>query len=87
MPISAQPPGRRGTVGHPYSPLNLRLALAGFGFVVSAVFAVVLLVLGHAVPGWILAALAVVALVDILVIQTRRRARQRVDPEHHSMFE
>jgi len=77
MPIGAQPPGRRGTVGHPYSALNLRLALAGFGMVVCVVLAVVLLRAGATVPGWIVAALAVVAAVDAVVIQRRRRAAGR----------
>ena len=33
MPIGAQPRGARGTVGHPYSALTLRLVLAAFGLV------------------------------------------------------
>jgi len=77
MPIGAQPPGRRGTAGHPYSALNLRLALAGFGMVVCAVLAVLLMRAGARVPGWIFAALAVVAAVDAVVIQLRRRAAGR----------
>ena len=42
MPIGAQPPGRRGTVGEPYSALNLRLVLAAFGFLICAVLAILL---------------------------------------------
>ncbi|SHM98308.1 DUF6343 family protein [Cryptosporangium aurantiacum] len=87
MPLSAQPPGRRGTVGHPYSPLNLRLALAVFGFVASAVLAALLFAAGQPVPGWVAVALAAVALVDAVVVQLRRRARHRTDPSHHSFFE
>jgi len=88
MPIGAQPPGRRGTVGQPYSPLNLRLILAVFGFVVCAVLAVLLWRSGWTVPGWILAAWAVVALGDIVVVQMRRRARARADGGgKHSLFE
>ena len=88
MPIGAQPPGRRGDLDEPYSPLNLRLILASFGLVVCAVLAVVLWRSGWTVPGWILAAWAVVALVDIVVIQRRRRARRRTDgPGSHSLFE
>ena len=87
MPIGAQPPGRRGTVDQPYSALNLRLALAIFGFVVCTVLAVLLGRWGHAVPAWILAAWAVVALVDIVVVQLRRRARRRAEGGGHSLFE
>jgi hypothetical protein len=88
MPIGAQPPGRRGTLGEPYSPLNLRLILALFGFVVCTVLSIVLFRRGLTVPGWLLAAWAVVAVADIVVIQLRRRARAR--DEHgrdHSLFE
>ncbi|WP_067500884.1 hypothetical protein [Actinoplanes sp. TFC3] len=88
MPIGAQPSGRRGTVGEPYSPLNLRLVLALFGFVICTVLSVVLFRMGWTVPGWLLAAWAAVAVIDIAVIQMRRRARRR--DEHggdHSLFE
>jgi hypothetical protein len=77
MPIGGQPSGRRGTVGRPYSALNLRLALAGFGLVSCAVLAVVLFRTGFGVFGWIMAVLAVVAAVDAVVIQIRRRAAHR----------
>jgi hypothetical protein len=88
MPIGAQPPGRRGTVEEPYSPLNLRLILAAFGFVVCVVLAVVLFRSGWTVPGWILLAWAAVALVDIIVVQLRRRARRRAEGgRDHSLFE
>ncbi|GAB1640365.1 hypothetical protein [Krasilnikovia sp. MM14-A1259] len=88
MPIGAQPPGRRGTVGHPYSALNLRLVLAVFGFVVCSVLAVLLWRGGWTVPGWLLAAWALVAAVDGVVVQLRRRARLRAEGgRHHSLFE
>lgn len=88
MPIGAQPPGRRGTFDRPYSALNLRLILATFGFVVCAVLAVVLWQRGWAVPAWLLAGWAVVALVDLVVIQMRRRARRREEGgRDHSLFE
>jgi uncharacterized protein DUF6343 len=84
----SQPRGARGTVGHPYSALNLRLALALFGLVVSAVLAVLA---WRADLGWlaaVLALLAVVGAVDLVVIQRRRRARRREEPgAHHSLFE
>lgn len=88
MPIGAQPPGRRGTVGEPYSALNLRLVLAAFGFVVCTVLAVVLLRAGWTVPGWLLAAWALVAAVDLVVVQLRRRARRRSGGgRDYSLFE
>jgi hypothetical protein len=88
MPIGAQPPGRRGTVDQPYSPLNLRLALAAFGFVVCTVLSVVMFRAGWTVPAWLLAAWAVAAVVDMVVIQFRRRARRRAEGgQDHSLFE
>jgi hypothetical protein len=88
MPLGAQPRGRRGTVEEPYSPLNLRLVLALFGMVVCAVLAVLLFRSGWTVPGWLLAAWSVVAAVDAVVIQLRRRARSRAEGSRgHSLFE
>ena len=89
MPIGAQPPRHRGTADEPYSPLNLRLALAAFGFVVCTVLSILLFRAGWTVPGWLLAAWALVAVVDIVVIQLRRRARNRAEGGHgdHSLFE
>jgi hypothetical protein len=83
MPLDAQPPRRRGTVGHPYSALNLRLVLAVFGLVTCTVFAVLLFRAGLAVPAWLFVAFAAVAVVDLVVIQRRRRARGG----RHSLFE
>ena len=89
MPIGAQPPRRRGTVDQPYSALNLRLILAAFGFVVCTVLSILLFRVGWPVPGWLLAAWAVVAAVDIVVVQLRRRARRRAEGgrDDHSLFE
>jgi hypothetical protein len=88
MPIGPQPPGRRGTVGEPYSALNLRLVLAAFGFVMCTVLAIVLWRMGWTVPGWLLAAWALAAVVDMVVVQLRRRARRREDGgRRHSLFE
>jgi hypothetical protein len=88
MPIGAQPPGRRGTFDEPYSPLNLRLILAAFGFVVCTVLAVLLFRAGWTVVGWLVLALAVVAVIDLVVVQMRRRARKRSEGGHdHSIFE
>jgi hypothetical protein len=87
MPIGAQPPGRRGTVGHAYSALNLRLVLAGFGLVVCAGLAVLLIRAGLQVLGWVCAVLAVIAAVDLVVVQLRRRARRAAEGDGHSLFE
>jgi NhaP-type Na+/H+ or K+/H+ antiporter len=88
MPIGAQPPGRRGTVDQPYSALNLRLVLALFGFVVCTLLAIWLFRAGLTVPGWLLLAWAVVAVVDAVVVQFRRRARRRAEgTDTHSLFE
>jgi hypothetical protein len=88
MPIGAQPPGRRGTVDEPYSALNLRLVLAVFGLVVCTLLSIWLFRAGLPVPGWLLAAWAAVAVVDIVVVQLRRRARRRAEGgDTHSLFE
>ncbi|OLB77765.1 MAG: hypothetical protein AUI14_15180 [Actinobacteria bacterium 13_2_20CM_2_71_6] len=87
MPLGPQRKDARGTAGQPYSALNLRLVFACFGAVSCAVLAGVLLWLGYRVAAVPLAVLALVALVDIVVIQRRRRARRRVDPGEHSLFE
>ena len=83
MPIGPQPRGRRGTVGHAYSPLNLRLVLALFGLVSSVVFAVLAFRADLPLFGWLFVGLAAVAAVDLVVIQLRRRARRG----DHSLFE
>lgn len=88
MPIGAQPPGRRGTVDEPFSALNLRLVLAAFGFVVCTLLAVWLFHAGWTVPGWLLLAWALVALIDLVIVQLRRRARRRTEGGgDHSLFE
>jgi len=87
MRLNPQPRGARGTVGHPYSALNLRLALAAFGFVLCSVFAVLLFRIGYAAVGSLMAALALVALVDVVVVQLRRRARRRAGEGGGSLFE
>jgi membrane protein implicated in regulation of membrane protease activity len=85
--LGPQPRSRRGTVGHPYTALNLRLVLAGFGLVACGVLAVILVAMGY--WGWAVLAglIALTALVDLVVIQLRRAARRRADPSRHSLFE
>jgi uncharacterized membrane protein YqjE len=87
MPIGPQPRRARGTVGHPYSALNLRLVLACFGLLSCTVLALVLAWLGYPVPAAVVGLFAVVAAVDIVVIQVRRRRRREVDGGGHSLFE
>jgi hypothetical protein len=67
--------------------LNLRLALAGFGALSCAVLAGLLLWRGLRPAAVIAVGFVVVALVDLVVIQVRRRQRRRVDPHRHSLFE
>jgi Flp pilus assembly protein TadB len=75
----------KGTIGQPRSALNLRLLLALFGLVVCAALAVFCFLAHLAVAGWALVVLAVIALVDIIVIQRRRMQRAR--RERGSLFE
>ena len=71
------------------SALNLRLVLASFGLIFSLPLAVWAAVAGYVVPAVLLGALAVVAFIDLFVIQYRRRQRHRREPPdtHHSLFE
>jgi Family of unknown function (DUF6343) len=89
MAARPQPRGARGTVGHAYSALNLRLILALFGLVTSAIFGVLVWRTGHPVPAVILFVLAAVAAIDLVVIQRRRMARRREEPPgtRRSLFE
>lgn len=76
-------------MGHAYSALNLRLALALFGLVTSLVFGVLVWIAGYPVPAVILFVLAAVAVIDLVVIQRRRMARHRDEApgRRHSLFE
>jgi hypothetical protein len=75
--MRAQPRGREGTPDRPYSALNLRLTLAAFGLVVALALAVLAFRSGHAVLGGLSLLVAVTAVVDLVVIQSRRSARRR----------
>ncbi|WP_406045960.1 DUF6343 family protein [Micromonospora sp. NBC_00898] len=78
----------RRRVNAAYSALNLRLTLATFGLVTMTLFAVVAFWVGLAWLGVVCAVLAVVAVVDLIVIQRRRAARHREEPgARHSLFE
>ncbi len=84
----SQPRRARGTVGHAYSALNLRLVLATFGLVTMTIFAVLAFGADLAWLGVLCAVLAVVAVVDLVIIQRRRAARRREEPgARHSLFE
>jgi hypothetical protein len=75
-------------VGHAYSALNLRLVLATFGLVTMVIFAVLAFWVGVAWLGVLCAIFALVAVVDLVVIQRRRAARRREEPgARHSLFE
>jgi hypothetical protein len=84
--MRAQPRGRAGTTDRPFSALDLRLALAVFGLVVSAACAVLFFRGGHLLFAALSILLAAIAVVDLLVIQLRRKARrtaQRDTPPQH----
>ncbi|MEV0157401.1 DUF6343 family protein [Micromonospora sp. NPDC050686] len=84
----SQPRRARGTVGHAYSALNLRLVLAAFGLVTMTLFAVLAFRAEVVWLGVVCALFAVVAAVDLVVIQRRRAARRREEPgTKHSLFE
>lgn len=77
-----------GTHDHPYSALNLRLALAGFGLVFAGVLAVISFAFGLGWLGWLSVLLMAVTVVDLIVITRRRRQRRRADHgAPHSLFE
>jgi hypothetical protein len=88
MAARPQPRGAKGTVGHPNSALNLRLALASFGLVICVVLGVLAVRADLLVLAVILGVFAVVAVVDLVVVQRRRVARRREEPgTRHSLFE
>ncbi|MCW2643322.1 MAG: hypothetical protein JWP76_5628 [Dactylosporangium sp.] len=86
MPIGAQPRGARGTHGHPYSALNLRLVLASFGLVTCALLAIALLWIGSRALAVVTGVLALLALVDLVVVQLRRRQARPTGPGRRSLF-
>lgn len=67
----------------------MRLVLATFGLVSSALLGLLAVRAGHPVLAAVLGALATVALVDLVIIQRRRAARRREEPPgtRHSLFE
>ena len=75
MRLGPQPRGRRGDIDRPYTALTARLWLAVFGLVSCTVLALLVWRAGLTAFGWVLAALAVVAAGDLVVVLLRRRAR------------
>jgi hypothetical protein len=73
MRLGPQPRRARGTIDHPNSALNLRLWLAAYGFLTCTFMTGLLWWLGFHVPALLIGVLAVVALVDGVVVQIRRR--------------
>ena len=79
---------RDGSPDHPYSALNLRLALALFGVLSTAVIAVLAWAYDYHAIAVVAAVIAVVALVNALVVEVRRMARHRAEGDgHHTLFE
>ena len=77
-----------GTIGHPYSALNLRLALAVFGLLFFGALAAVCLVLGYRAAGVAAAIGAIAAAINAAVVQVRRvQRRRREHGAKHSLFE
>ncbi len=72
-------------MGNGYGALNLRLAMAILGLL-SAGFAVLLLRADLLMFGWLFIVLAVVAVVDLVILQLRRRVRRRAGGDGHSLF-
>lgn len=77
MPVGPQPRGARGTHGHPYSALSLRLVLAVFGVLSCAALVWLALWAGRRALAVLLVVLGAVALVDAVVIELRRRSAAR----------
>ena len=65
-----------GSFEHPRSALELRLVLAAFGFVVFVALAIGFFWAGFPAGGWVAVALAVVAAVNVAVVQYRRIQRR-----------
>ncbi|HEX5542634.1 MAG TPA: DUF6343 family protein [Micromonospora sp.] len=88
MATKSQPRGARGTIGRPYSALNLRLLFALFGLVTCLVLGVLAARADLVVLAVVFGVLAAVAVIDLVVVQRRRQARRREEPERrHSLFE
>ncbi len=81
-----------GTLKHPYSALNLRLILASFGLVVFAALTGVFAWFGPWGFAVVTGVITVMAAVNVVVVQRRRRFRKRRERREgkevdHSIFE
>ena len=78
-----------GTIGHPYSALNLRLILALFGLgAFGALAAVAWWGLHLGALAVACAVVALIALINVIVVERRREQRKRREPHaDHSLFE
>jgi CHASE2 domain-containing sensor protein len=75
-------------VTQPRSALNLRLVLAVAGVVGWTALAVGMFWAGIPVVGWLAVAVALLAVVNVVIVQYRRMQRHRREPgAHHSLFE
>ncbi len=73
MQLGSQPRGARGTVEHPNSAIGLRIVLASFGLILCSVGWILLLHAHLPLIAWVLFALAVAALIDLIVLTARSR--------------
>jgi hypothetical protein len=77
-----------GTVGHPYSALNLRLVLSLFGLVTMLAIGIVACIWDVRPVAVVAFIVAAIAAVNAVVVQVRRQQRHRRDPRRHdSLFE
>ena len=70
------------------SALNLRLVLASFGLVFCAVMGILAYRAGYSLFAWLLGAIALITVIDIVVILRRRSQRRKENPNRRSsLFE
>lgn len=86
--IGPQPRHARGTPDRPYSALNLRLSLAILGCVLMVAIAVVAWRADLRAVAIVAIVFAVIAVVDLVIVQLRRSARARTEGDgEHTLFE
>lgn len=73
--LGPQPRRARGTLEHPDSAITLRAVLAVFGLVVCVAGWLIFWHIGYTALAFVLLALAVVALIDLVVLGARIRHR------------
>ena len=85
LPSSPKRTGREGRTA--LSALNLRMVLAVFGLVSCSLLAWWAAELGAPAGTGVLAALALIAAIDLVVIMIRRHQRAVQTHRHYSLFE